>query len=153
MKNVKFLFLTGVLLVSVCGFSLLKANKEEAKAGEVVVLDKAEFIKRVYNYNEQNGDKWVYKGSKPCIVDFYADWCAPCKKIAPILKELAAEYKDDIVVYKVNVDDEKELAAAFGVKSIPTLLFISTKGEPYQALGSQPKESFVKLIESHLLNR
>jgi len=86
-----------------------------ASKGEVVTLNKAEFLQKVFNY-EKNATKWVYEGDKPCIIDFYADWCGPCKQVAPILRDLAILYKNDIVVYKVNVDKEKELAAAFGYK-------------------------------------
>ena len=78
-------------------------------------MNKAEFLQKVFNY-EKNATKWVYEGDKPCIIDFYADWCGPCKQVAPILRDLAILYKNDIVVYKVNVDKEKELAAAFGNK-------------------------------------
>ena len=92
-----------------------KSDKNEtgnvAAQGEVVVLNKADFLTKVYNY-EKNQTEWVYEGTKPCIVDFYADWCGPCKKISPILKELAGEYKNDIIIYKINVDNEMELAAS-----------------------------------------
>ena len=90
---------------------------------------------------------------RPCIVDFYADWCGPCKKISPILKELAGEYKNDIIIYKINVDNEKELAAAFGIQSIPTLLFIPAKGKPQLAQGALSKEQFVEQINGFLLGK
>lgn len=128
-----------------------KGNAKTAK-GEVVVLDKAGFLAKVFNY-EKNRTKWVYEGDKPCIIDFYADWCPPCKKIAPILKELAADYKDDIIIYKVNVDEEAELKAAFGIQSIPTLLFIPKEGTPQMAQGALPREEFVKQIDSYLLGK
>ena len=120
--------------------------------GEVVVLNKADFLTKVYNY-EKNQTEWVYEGTKPCIVDFYADWCGPCKKISPILKELAGEYKNDIIIYKINVDNEKELAAAFGIQSIPTLLFIPAKGKPQLAQGALSKEQFVEQINGFLLGK
>ena len=119
--------------------SLLRANK-------------ADFLTKVYNY-EKNQSEWVYEGTKPCIVDFYADWCGPCKKVSPILKELAGEYKNDIVIYKINVDNEKELAAAFGIQSIPTLLFIPAKGKPQIAQGALSKEQFVEQINGFLLGK
>nr|WP_301042947.1 thioredoxin [Parabacteroides goldsteinii] len=118
----------------------------------VVVLNKADFLTKVYNY-EKNQTEWVYEGTKPCIVDFYADWCGPCKKISPILKELAGEYKNDIIIYKINVDNEKELAAAFGIQSIPTLLFIPAKGKPQLAQGALSKEQFVEQINGFLLGK
>ena len=120
--------------------------------GEVVVLNKADFLTKVYNY-EKNQTEWVYEGTKPCIVDFYADWCGPCKKVSPILKELAGEYKNDIIIYKINVDNEKELAAAFGIQSIPTLLFIPAKGKPQLAQGALSKEQFVEQINGFLLGK
>jgi len=132
-----------------------KSDKNEpatAATGEVVVLNKADFLTKVFNY-EKNTEEWIYEGDKPCIVDFYADWCGPCKKIAPILKDLAILYKNDIVVYKVDVDNEKELAAAFGIQSIPTLLFIPKEGTPQIAQGALPKEEFVKQIDSYLLKK
>ncbi|MDR1357679.1 MAG: thioredoxin [Tannerellaceae bacterium] len=127
------------------------AAKGEEK-GDVVVLDKAEFTAKVFDY-EKNGGNWVYEGNKPCIVDFYADWCGPCKKVSPILKDLAALYKDEIVVYKVDVDAENELAAAFGISSIPTLLFVPAKGTPQIAQGALPREELIKCIDTFLLGK
>ncbi len=128
-----------------------KAAGTESK-GEVVHLDKAGFLQKIFDY-EKNSTKWEYAGDKPCIVDFYADWCGPCKQVAPILAELAAKYKDDIVIYKVNVDQEQELAAVFGVRSIPTLLFIPKEGQPQVSMGALPREEFVKQIDSFLLKK
>lgn len=127
-------------------------NNEKASKGEVVVLNKADFLTKVFDY-EKNQDKWVYEGDKPCIIDFYADWCGPCKKVSPILTELAGVYKDDIVIYKINVDKEKELAATFGIQSIPTFLFIPAEGVPQVAMGALPREEFVKQIDSYLLGK
>jgi thioredoxin len=128
-----------------------ESNKTAAK-GEVIVLDKATFLTKVYNF-EKNQNEWVYEGDKPCVIDFYADWCGPCKKVAPILRDLAILYKNDIVVYKINVDNEKELAAAFDVQSIPTILFVPVKGKPQMAMGALPREEFVKQIDSYLLGK
>ncbi len=124
----------------------------EAAAGEVVALDKAEFLAKVFNY-EKNSDKWVYEGNKPCIIDFYADWCGPCKKVAPILKELAGTYKNEIIIYKVDVDREKELASAFGIQSIPSILFVPMNGQPQMAQGALPREEIVKQIDQFLLKK
>lgn len=118
--------------------------------GEVVVLTKADFLAKVYNY-EKNPDQWVYEGDKPCIIDFYADWCGPCKQVAPILRDLAILYKKEIVVYKINVDQEQELAAAFGIQSIPTFLFIPKEGKPKMSMGALPREAFVQQIDEFLL--
>lgn len=156
MRKLKGLLMVVVALVLVSCTMSAKPEKNEAKEaaaqGEVISLNKAEFISKVYNY-EKNQTEWIYEGDKPCIIDFYADWCGPCKKVAPILKELAAEYKDKIIIYKVNVDNEKELAAAFGIQSIPTFLFIPKSGKPQLAQGALPKEEFVKQINSYLLGK
>lgn len=156
MRKLKDLFLISVVLLLVCCSMSAKSDKNETEKvtaqGEVVVLDKANFLTKVYNY-EKNQTEWVYEGEKPCIVDFYADWCGPCKKVAPILKELAGEYKNDIIIYKINVDNEKELAAAFGIQSIPTLLFIPAKGKPQLAQGALSKEQFVEQINDFLLGK
>ena len=150
------LFLISVVLLLVSCSMSAKSDKNEtggvAAQGEVVVLNKADFLTKVYNY-EKNQSEWVYEGTKPCIVDFYADWCGPCKKVSPILKELAGEYKNDIIIYKINVDNEKELAAAFGIQSIPTLLFIPAKGKPQIAQGALSKEQFVEQINGFLLGK
>ena len=122
------------------------------KAGEVIVLNKADFLTKVFNY-EKSPNQWVYEGDKPCIIDFYADWRGPCKAVAPILKELAAQYKDDIVIYKINVDNEQELAAVFGVRSIPTILFVPKEGKPMVSQGALPKDEFIKQINEFLLDK
>ena len=156
MRKLKDLFLISVVLLLVSCSMSAKSDKNEtgngAAQGEVVVLNKADFLTKVYNY-EKNQTEWVYEGTKPCIVDFYADWCGPCKKVSPILKELAGEYKNDIIIYKINVDNEKELAAAFGIQSIPTLLFIPAKGKPQLAQGALSKEQFVEQINGFLLGK
>ena len=121
-------------------------------AGEVIVLNKADFLAKVFNY-EKNASEWKYEGDKPCIIDFYADWCGPCRRVAPILKELAAEYKDDIVIYKVDVVKEQELASAFGINSLPTLLFVPMQGKPQASMGLQPKETLAKYIDEFLLEK
>ena len=117
---------------------------------EVVHLTKAEFLKKVANY-EANPTEWKYLGDKPAIVDFYASWCAPCRSIAPILEELADEYKGKIYIYKIDTEKEEELAAAFGIRSIPSLLFIPMKGQPQMAQGAMSKADFVKGINDLLL--
>ena len=95
----------------------------------------------------------VKQENKLVFVDLYTTWCGPCKKVSPILKELAAQYKDDIVIYKINVDNEKELASAFGIQSIPTLLFIPKTGKPQIAQGALSKEQFVEQIDNFLLKK
>lgn len=145
-----------LFLVS-CSMSANPDKKESEKAseqakGEVIVLNKADFLSKVFDY-EKNQTKWVYEGNKPCIIDFYADWCGPCKRIAPVLVELAEQYKDEIVIYKINVDQEKELAMAFGIQSIPTLLFVPKTGTPQVSQGALSKEQFIEQIDNFLLKK
>lgn len=129
------------------------ANEPQSKKTVMPVeLTKATFIEKVFNY-ENNPEAWNYNGDKPAIVDFYATWCGPCKITSPILKDLAAEYGDEIYVYKIDVDKEPELAAMFGVQSIPMFLFIPMKDKPQVAMGALPKESFREAIETFLLKK
>ncbi len=127
------------------------ATSSESKTGTVAIT-KAEFLKKVVNY-ETTPDKWEFLGDKPVLVDFYASWCGPCKMIAPILEELAAEYRDQIVIYKVNTESEPELAAAFGIRSIPTLLFIPKDGDPQMSQGAMNKQQFQEAINKILLGK
>ncbi len=117
-------------------------------------LTKAEFKKRVMDY-DVNKTEWVYKGDKPAIIDFYADWCAPCKKVAPALEELAKEYAGKVYIYKINVDQEQELAGLFGVRNIPTFLIIPKSGKPSLSSGAssnhaENKARFKKVIDDLL---
>lgn len=117
-----------------------------------IELTKADFLKKVADF-ETNPDEWKYLGDKPSIVDFYASWCGPCKMVAPILEELAAEYGDRIIIYKVNTEKEQELAGAFGIRSIPSLLFIPMEGQPQMAVGAMSKADFKKAIDEVLLKK
>ena len=112
-------------------------SKKEVKSGEVIVMNKEMFIKDVFDY--EKSEEWKYKGDKPAIIDLYADWCGPCRMTAPIMKSLAKEYDGKIVIYKVNVDKEKELAALFNATSIPLFVFIPMKGEPQLFRGAADK--------------
>ena len=110
----------------------------EKPTTRVVHITKADFLKKVYDF-EKNPDEWKYLGSQPAIVDFYADWCGPCRQLSPVLDELAKEYSGKLTIYKVNVDNERGLATFFGIRSIPTLLFIPMKGKPQRSLGALSK--------------
>lgn len=112
-------------------------------------LTKSEFLKKIADF-ENNPSEWIFLGEKPAIVDFYADWCGPCKMVSPILDELADEYKDKVNIYKVNTEKEPELAAAFGIRSIPSILFIPKNGQPQMAQGAMPKTSFEHAIKEVL---
>ena len=111
-------------------------------------LTKETFKKKVFNF-EQNKE-WKFEGDIPCLIDFYADWCQPCKTVAPVLEELAGEYKGKINIFKVNTEQEQELASLFGIKSIPSLLFVPKEGQPQMAMGALPKDSFEKAIKEVL---
>jgi thioredoxin len=111
-------------------------------------LTKETFISKVFDY--EAGKEWKFEGDKPCIIDFYADWCGPCKMVAPILEDLAKEYGGKLDVYKVDTEKETELASVFGIKSIPSLLFVPKNGQPQMAMGALPKETFVKAFKDVL---
>ncbi|MCU4163012.1 thioredoxin [Carboxylicivirga caseinilyticus] len=106
------------------------------------------FKTKVFNYTENK--EWKFEGEVPCLIDFYADWCGPCKVVAPILEELAAEYDGKLNVYKVDTEAERELAGAFGIQSIPSLLFVPKEGQPQMAMGALPKDTFERAIKEVL---
>ncbi len=106
------------------------------------------FKKKVFNYDINK--EWKFEGNRPAIIDFYADWCGPCKMVAPVLEELKKEYGDSLDIYKVNTDEERELSSVFGIQSIPSLLFIPLDGQPQMAMGALPKESFRRAIQEVL---
>lgn len=145
MKNLRIALLLFVVLLG-CGN--MSAN-QDAK-GEVIHLTKEQFMAKVMNY-KQNPDKWVYLGDKPCLIDFYATWCGPCKRLGPVLDELAAEYGDQIYIYKVDVDQERQLAALFQVSSVPTLVFCPMGENPQLAKGALPKDTLCEIIEKVLI--
>ena len=121
----------------------------EKPTTKVVHITKADFLKKVYDF-EKNPDEWKYLGSQPAIVDFYADWCGPCRQLSPVLDELAKEYSGKLTIYKVNVDNERGLATFFGIRSIPTLLFIPMKGKPQRSLGALSKTELKGIIKDVL---
>ncbi len=106
------------------------------------------FKSKVFNYEENK--EWKFEGEKPCLIDFYASWCGPCKMVAPILEELSKEYDGKLDIYKVDTEDQRELASVFGVQSIPSLLFVPATGQPQMATGALPKDSFKKAFKEVL---
>ena len=112
---------------------------------KVEFLNEGTFKEKVFNY-ETNKD-WKFEGDLPCIIDFYADWCNPCKMVAPILEELQGEYEGKVNIYKIDTEVERNLAGMFGIQSIPSLLFVPKEGQPQMAVGALPKETFVKAIK------
>lgn len=113
-------------------------------------LNKADFLNKVANY-ETSPSEWKFLGERPAIIDFYATWCEPCKMLSPVLEELAAEYAGKIDIYKINVEEEEELAGVFGVRSVPTLLFVPMEGAPQMAQGALPKNVLQEAIRNVLL--
>ncbi|HUX55420.1 MAG TPA: thioredoxin [Bacteroidales bacterium] len=111
-------------------------------------LTKETFLNKVFNY-EQNKE-WKFEGERPCVIDFYADWCGPCKIVAPVLEELSKDFDGKLNVYKVNTEEEQELASAFGIRSIPSFLFVPSEGQPQMAMGALPKDTFVKAFKDVL---
>ncbi|AHF12844.1 thioredoxin [Barnesiella viscericola] len=132
-----------------------KTNDNQSKNDnkmKTIELTKADFLTKVMDY-EANPQEWKYLGDKPAIIDFYASWCGPCKMVAPILEELAEEYDGQIYIYKVNTEKEQELAAMFGIRSIPSILFIPMGEQPQMAMGAMPKSSFKEAIDKVLLKK
>ena len=107
-------------------------------------LTKETFKEKVFNF--ELNKEWKFEGTTPCMIDFYADWCGPCKMVAPVLEELQKEYGNNLIIYKVNTEEERELSSMFGVQSIPSLLFVPVEGQPQMAMGALPKATFEQAI-------
>jgi len=158
MKKRNVYLYVGIMLLLIAGsFTWINRQKEEAKAkiyeekkSAPIHLTKAEFLSKVTNF-ETNPTGWKYLGDKPCIIDFYATWCGPCKTVAPILDEIAKEYDGKIYVYKIDVDAQPEIAAAYGIQSIPTILFCPMTGNPQITQGAIPKDYFTRAVNDILL--
>ena len=138
-----------IIIAALCALALVSALNAQEKKG-VVTLSSKDFKTKVYDISQNNP---AYLGSKPAIVDFYASWCGPCRAISPILEELAKEYGDRIAIYKVDVDASGDLAQAFGIRSIPAVLFIPMKGEAQMTVGGRSKDDFKKQIDTILLGK
>ncbi|MFN8255623.1 MAG: thioredoxin [Bacteroidales bacterium] len=150
MKNLLFILLGGLLVFSSCNAKSQKNGKiSETEQGSVLVMTNEIFKQEVFNY--EINKSWKFQGDKPVIIDFYADWCKPCKALSPKIEEIAKEYEGKITVYKVNTDKEKDLAQSLGIRSLPTLIFIPTKGQPQATMGDLPKEDIVKIINDYIL--
>lgn len=144
------------LLVTNCSGSEGKAsegeNTEETKTeAKPVHLTKETFKEKVMDY--ENNKEWIFEGERPAVIDFYADWCAPCRKIAPIMEELAVEYEGEVDIYKIDTEQQRELAQVFGIKSIPSVLFIPMEGKPQMTRGALPKNKFVSIVDQFLLKK
>ncbi len=133
---------------------LLISVDVQAKDGEVLKIDKAQFKAMVMDY-EKNPKEWKFAGKLPCVIDFYADWCGPCKTASPILEELALKYKGKLLIYKVNTDQERELSTVFGISGIPAFLWVPQQGNPIMTSGvgksvEETKDQFEKIIQEQL---
>ena len=137
-----------ITLIIAIAFATIFAFSTQAQ--EVIELNKQQFLEKVWNY-ESNPDAWQYNGTLPCVIDFNAKWCGPCRKMEPILNSLAAKYNGKIIIYKVDVDKEKELASLFGISSIPAFLFCPTEGDPRGTMGAYPADEFEKITRTVLL--
>lgn len=162
MKNVKIIGLTLV------AFILISCNNTSGNKPENIIntdngkvseskkikpehLTYETFKEKVWNF-EKNPKEWIYEGELPCVIDFYADWCKPCKMIAPIMEELAEKYDGKVKIYKINTQKEKELARIFQISSIPAVLFSPLEGRPTMQAGALPKVTYIKIIEENILN-
>jgi thioredoxin 1 len=151
MKKIAF-FLVALLpyALAACNSAGGENNSSgENKDGQVVQMTTESFQKLVWDY-KKNPNDFIFNGDQPCIIDFYADWCRPCKMIAPILSELSSEYKGKIRVYKVNTDEQRELSVLFRISSIPAVLFVPKTGKPQMTVGAQQKNAYVNMIHDIL---
>jgi thioredoxin len=128
-----------------------KAVSSETVSNEIKSLTNETFKQKIFNYEANK--EWKYEGKLPAIIDFYADWCGPCRILSPRVEAIAKEYHGKIVVYKVNTDAETILAQNLGIQNLPTLLFIPMKGKPRATMGALPKETLVKAVNDILLNK
>lgn len=127
-------------IITIVAMSIAVLFFTTATAQKIEHITAEEFQKKIFDY--KNKTEWEFNGDTPVLIDFYATWCGPCKRVAPILQELQEEYGDKLTIYKVNVDKEKELTGVFGVRSMPTFLFIPKSGKPTMTKGAMPKETF-----------
>jgi len=136
------------LILMVAGMT---AHAQDAQTeSKVKHLTYKEFLKKVWDF-ESNPNTFVYKGKLPAVIDFYADWCGPCRRVAPLMEKFAEDYDGKLLVYKVNVDKEKQLASVFQVRSIPMVLFIPKEGQPMMQVGALTEEGYREVIEEQLL--
>ncbi len=126
------------------------SNEHVDENGAPEYLTYETFLEKVWNF-EENPEEWVYKGEIPCVIDFYADWCKPCRMVAPIMDDLAKDYDGKVKIYKIDVDKEKRLAQVFQVRSIPAVLFSPKQGKPMMQAGALPKDQYIRIIEDNLL--
>ncbi|MDO5571014.1 MAG: thioredoxin domain-containing protein [Bacteroidales bacterium] len=143
----KKLFLIYLLILGLPIFLFAPNNSQSAsKLGVPIKVNKADFLKYIYNF-EKNPDQWVYEGKLPCIIDFYADWCGPCRQMKTVLDNVAKSYSGKVIIYKVDVEAQKDLAAYFGIQSLPTIVFVPPTGKPKGIMGFIPQDDLTKIME------
>ena len=151
MKKILFV-IGGLILVIASGFQLYNTSADETKQSEgensVIYLNAASFKEKVFNY--ETNKEWKYEGEVPAILDFYADWCGPCKMLSPVLDKIQKEYDGKVQIYKIDTDDEKELAATFGIRSLPTIVFVPLEGDPQAAMGFRSQNDLETMISEIL---
>ncbi len=151
--SVKTVFATAMaLLVGMTASAQDRSESTNETTMKAIELNAAEFRKQIYDY-EKNPTAWKYEGDLPAVIDFYATWCGPCKMMAPVMETLAGEYEGRVRIYKIDVDKEQRLAALFGVRSIPTFLFIPQSGDPQHAMGAMDISQMRRIIDEVLLKK
>jgi thioredoxin len=152
MKKLTFIFLLLFPLTFEACSGKNPANNtgNDPAEGQVNKLTAENFQKFVWDY-KSNPNEWKFKGDQPCIIDFYADWCRPCKMVAPIMDELSVEYKGKVRIYKVNTDEQRELAGLFNISSIPAVMFIPKDGKPQMSVGAMQKQAYIDMIKNVLV--
>ena len=152
MKKLTFiLFFFVSFTLNACSNTESKENSGNANIeGQVNKLTAESFQKLVWDY-KANPKEWVFNGDQPVIIDFYADWCRPCKMVAPIMEELSKEYQGKVRIYKVNTDEQRELAGLFNINSIPAVLFVPKNGKPQMSVGAMQKPAYVEMIKNVLV--
>jgi thioredoxin 1 len=154
MKNISVIvFVSAIMILSAC--NSVGGNKNEGTStdnveGTVTRINTEMFKKLVWDF-QKNPSEFVFTGDQPVVIDFYADWCRPCKMVAPIMEELAKEYQGKVRIYKVNTDEEGELSRLFNIRSIPAILYVPRAGKPQMSVGLSGKETYVKTIQDVLL--
>jgi thioredoxin len=139
-----------LIVMAIVAASITACAQEKQEESKVKQLTYKEFLNKVWDF-EKDPNTFSYKGKLPAVIDFYADWCGPCRRVAPIMEILAEKYDGKLLIYKVNVDQEKGLSSTFQVKSIPTVLFIPMEGQPMMQVGALQESEYRQVIEMHLI--